>query len=62
MYTDEELRKLKHDLKRPFSNMEMLITILKGSEMDKQRLIVALEKILSEGKEVLEKLEKKEGK
>lgn len=61
MYTDEELRKLKHDLKRPFSNMEMLITILKGSEMDKQRLIGALEKILSEGKEVLEKLEKKEG-
>lgn len=39
----------------------MLITILKGSEMDKQRLIGALEKILSEGKEVLEKLEKKEG-
>jgi hypothetical protein len=59
MQSEEELRKLKHDLKRPFSNLQMLVTILKGSDMDKQRLIVSLEKILSEGQEVLNKLEEK---
>jgi len=59
MYTEEELKKLKHDLKRPFSNLQMLVTILKGSEMDKQRLISSLEKILSEGQEALSKLEEK---
>jgi hypothetical protein len=60
MYTDEELRKLKHDLRRPFSNLQMLVTILKGSDMDKQRLISSLEKIVSEGQEVLRMLEEKE--
>lgn len=58
MYTDEELRKLKHDLRRPFSNLQMLVTILKGSDMDKQRLITSLEKIIQEGQEVLSELEK----
>lgn len=56
--TEEELKKLKHDLKRPFSNLEMLLTILKGSEMDKKKLVDNLEKILSEGKDVLKRLEK----
>ena len=59
MFTEEELKKLKHDFKRPFSNLQMLVTILKGSDMDKQRLISSLEKILSEGQEVLNKLEEK---
>jgi hypothetical protein len=61
MYTEEELRKLKHDLRRPFSNLQMLITILKGSEMEKQRLITSLESILKDGQEVLSQLDKKEG-
>lgn len=56
--TEEELKKLKHDLKRPFSNLEMLLTILKGSEMEKRKLIDNLEKILSDGNEVLKRLEK----
>lgn len=55
----EELKKLKHDLKRPFSNLQMLITILKGSEMEKERLISSLEKILSEGQDTLKKLDEK---
>lgn len=59
MYTPEELKKLKHDLRRPFSNLQMLITILKGSDMDKQRLIQSLDKIASEGQEVLERLDEK---
>lgn len=59
MTTDEELRKLKHDLRRPFSNLQMLVTILKGSDMDKQRLIEGLEKILSEGQDVLKRLDEK---
>lgn len=54
---DEELRKLKHDLKRPFSNLEMLLTILKGSEMEKSRLIENLEKILRDGQEALKRLD-----
>ena len=57
MYTEEELKKLKHDLRRPFSNLQMLVTILKGSDMDKVRLIDGLEKILQEGQEVLKKLD-----
>lgn len=56
--TEEELKKLKHDLKRPFSNLEMLLTILKGSEMDKRKIIENLEKILSDGNEVLTRLGK----
>jgi len=56
--TEEELKKLKHDLKRPFSNLEMLLTILKGSEMDKRKLIDNLEKILTDGNEVLTRLGK----
>lgn len=59
MYSDEELRKIKHDLRRPFSNLQMLVTILKGSEMDKQRLLEGLEKILAEGQEVLKRLDEK---
>ncbi|MES2527009.1 MAG: hypothetical protein V4598_07965 [Bdellovibrionota bacterium] len=54
---DEELRKLKHDLKRPFSNLEMLLTILKGSEMEKSRLIENLEKIIHDGQEALKRLD-----
>lgn len=57
MATEEEIRKLKHDLKRPFSNLEMLLTILKGSEMEKARLVENLEKILADGREVLKRLE-----
>lgn len=59
MFNEEELKKLKHDLKRPFSNLQMLITILKGTEMEKERLVSSLEKILSEGQEALKKLEEK---
>ncbi len=59
MFTEEELRKLKHDLRRPFSNLQMLVTILKGSEMDKQRLIEGLEKVLAEGQEALKRLDEK---
>lgn len=59
MFNEEELKKLKHDLKRPFSNLQMLITILKGTEMEKERLVSSLEKILSEGQEALKKLEVK---
>lgn len=58
MNNNDDFKKLKHDLRRPFSNLEMLITILKGSEMDKQRMISSLEKILSEGKEAVERLER----
>ncbi len=54
---DEELKKLKHDLKRPFSNLEMLLTILKGSEMEKSRLIENLEKILRDGQEALKRID-----
>lgn len=56
---DEEMKKLKHDLKRPFSNLQMLVTILKGSDMEKERLISSLEKILSEGQETLKQLDDK---
>lgn len=56
---DEEMKKLKHDLKRPFSNLQMLLTILKGTDMEKQKLITSLEKILSEGQEALKKLDDK---
>lgn len=56
--TEEEIKKLKHDLKRPFSNLEMLLTILKGSEMEKKKLIDNIEKILAEGKDVLARLDK----
>lgn len=56
--TEEELRKLKHDLKRPFSNLEMLLTILKGSEMDKSKIIDHLEKILHEGNSALDRFGK----
>ena len=59
MYTEEELRKIKHDLKRPFSNLQMLVTILKGSDMDKQRLIEGLEKVIQEGQEALKRLDEK---
>lgn len=59
MYNEEEMKKLKHDLKRPFSNLQMLITILKGSEMEKERILASLEKILSEGQEALKKLDEK---
>lgn len=53
--TEEELRKLLHDLRRPFSNLEMLLTILKGKGMEQSQLIGHLEKILAEGKEALER-------
>lgn len=56
--TEEEMKKLKHDLKRPFSNLEMLVTILRGSEMEKKKIIENLEKILNDGHEVLKRLEK----
>lgn len=56
--TDEEMKKLKHDLKRPFSNLEMLLTILRGSDMDKGKIIEYLEKILSDGNEALKRLGK----
>lgn len=59
MEKDDELKKLRHDLRRPFSNLQMLITILKGSEMDKKRLVDGLEKILLEGQEVLKRLDEK---
>ena len=59
MYTEEEIRKIKHDFKRPFSNLQMLVTILKGSEMEKKKLIESLEKILREGQEAVELLDKK---
>lgn len=59
MLNEEELKKLKHDLKRPFSNLQMLLTILKGTDMEKQKLITSLEKILSEGQEALKKLDDK---
>lgn len=59
MLNEEEMNKLKHDLKRPFSNLQMLVTILKGSDMEKERLISGLEKILSEGQEALKKLDEK---
>lgn len=59
MFNEEELRKLKHDLRRPFSNLQMLVTILRGSEMDKQRLLEGLEKVLAEGQEALKRLDEK---
>ena len=57
MYTQDEVRKIKHDLRRPFSNLQMLVTILKGSDMDKAKLIENLEKVISEGNHALELLE-----
>ena len=59
MYSEEEIRKIKHDFKRPFSNLQMLVTILKGSDMDKAKLIENLEKIIMEGKSAVELLDKK---
>jgi len=56
---NEEMKKLKHDLKRPFNNLQMLLTILKGTDMEKERLISSLEKILSEGQEALNKINDK---
>jgi hypothetical protein len=57
VYTQDEVRKIKHDLRRPFSNLQMLVTILKGSDMDKAKLIENLEKVISEGNQALELLE-----
>lgn len=59
VYTEEEVRKIKHDLKRPFSNLQMLVTILKGSEMDKAKLIESLERVIAEGNQVLALLDGK---
>ncbi|MBA2403927.1 MAG: hypothetical protein H0V66_04080 [Bdellovibrionales bacterium] len=59
MYSEEEIRKIKHDFKRPFSNLQMLVTILKGSDMDKARVIENLEKIIKEGQAAVELLDKK---
>ena len=59
MYSEEEIRKIKHDFKRPFSNLQMLVTILKGSEMEKAKLIENLEKIIKEGQAAVELLDKK---
>ena len=59
MYSEEEIRKIKHDFKRPFSNLQMLVTILKGSDMDKAKLIENLEKIIKEGQQAVELLDKK---
>jgi hypothetical protein len=59
VYSEEEIRKIKHDFKRPFSNLQMLVTILKGSEMDKAKLIENLEKIIKEGQSAVELLDKK---
>ncbi len=59
MYSEEEIRKIKHDFKRPFSNLQMLVTILKGSDMDKAKLIENLEKIIMEGQSAVELLDKK---
>ena len=59
MYSEEEIRKIKHDFKRPFSNLQMLVTVLKGSEMDKAKLIENLEKIIKEGQSAVELLDKK---
>lgn len=56
MYSQEQIRKITHDLQRPLSNLEMLITILKGSEMDKVRLIENLERILQDGKRALDQV------
>lgn len=47
------IRKLKHDFKRPLSNLQMLVIILKSDEMEKERLVGALEKIISEGNQAL---------
>jgi hypothetical protein len=58
VYTEKELRKIKHDLRRPFSNLQMLVTILKGSDMDKAKLIDNLEKVISEGNQALELLDR----
>jgi signal transduction histidine kinase len=49
----EMIRKLKHDFKRPLSNLQMLVIILKSGEMEKERLVGALEKIISEGNQAL---------
>ena len=59
MYTEEKVRKIKHDLRRPFSNLQMLVTILRGSDMDKAKLIENLEKVISEGNHALKLLEGK---
>jgi hypothetical protein len=59
VYSEEEIRKIKHDFKRPFSNLQMLVTILKGSDMDKAKLIENLEKIIMEGQSAVELLDKK---
>jgi hypothetical protein len=59
VYSEEEIRKIKHDFKRPFSNLQMLVTILKGSDMDKAKLIENLEKIIKEGQSAVELLDKK---
>jgi len=49
----EVIRKLKHDFKRPLSNLQMLVTILKAQEMDREKIIGALEKVISEGYQAL---------
>lgn len=53
MTKPELIRKLKHDFKRPLSNLQMLVTILKAQEMDREKIIGALEKVISEGYQAL---------
>ena len=60
MSSPEVIRKLKHDFKRPLSNLQMLVTILKSGDMEKAKLIGALEKIISEGNQALSLLEQVE--
>ena len=60
MYTEEEVRKIKHDLIRPFSNLQMLVIILRGSDMAKDKLIESLEKVILEGSQALALLDGKE--
>lgn len=57
MTKPEVIRKLKHDFKRPLSNLQMLVTILKAQDMERDKLIGALEKIISEGDQALKTLE-----
>ncbi len=53
----EVIKKLKHDFKRPLSNLQMLVTILEAGGMEKERLVGALKKIIQEGDQALRLLD-----
>lgn len=57
MTKPEKIQKLKHDFKRPLSNLQMLVTILKAQEMERSKVVANLEKIISEGQEALKLLD-----